>query len=181
MIVRRIDSFHCTGFAVFCTVSLTASSILESALSLLPTNDGTVKLATPIEALELIVHAIHTQTGFRLVSPASDPDSSVANRLPSNWTRDGTPTKLKYKHDQSSLEFVVSVVELGGRAMLAAVAVQVRSFPRFPHIGTISAHELTSRFPCGTESKVMLVRFTSDGLLVKLVVPSRLASVIHSR
>ncbi|ORY55967.1 PI31 proteasome regulator N-terminal-domain-containing protein, partial [Leucosporidium creatinivorum] len=107
--------------------SLTPSSLSSLAVSLLPSDDNS--LSSPIEALALLIHSIHTQVGFRLISPASpaveqeEGAQSVINKLPAGWSSSGSP-KFKYKHEQSSLEFVISVTELGGRALVAAVAVE---------------------------------------------------------
>ena len=108
---------------------LSPAALNRLALSLLPApSSGSPDLLSPIEAAALLAHAIHTSTGFRLVEPAppavADGEEGVKNQLPSDWTR---TTKFKYKHEQSSLEFVVNVVELGGRGMVAAVAVEVSS------------------------------------------------------
>ncbi|GAA5863659.1 hypothetical protein JCM8547_003684 [Rhodosporidiobolus lusitaniae] len=93
-------------------------------------------LSSPPQALALVVHAIHSALSFRLISPS--PSSTPAptstdggqaeaphpNKLPDGWpVAQGGELKLKYRHEQSSLEFVVSVVELGGRALIAGVAV----------------------------------------------------------
>lgn len=105
------------------TLNRLASSLVP------PSQPGSPDLKTPIEAAALLAHAIHTSTGFRLVDPAplaaAEGEEVVKNRLPSDWAAGGT-TKYKYKHEQSSLEFVVNLVELGGRGQVAAVAVQVR-------------------------------------------------------
>ncbi|GAA6039205.1 hypothetical protein JCM8097_000469 [Rhodosporidiobolus ruineniae] len=106
----------------------------------------TASLSSPPQALALLIHAVHSQLAFRLVEPqphtstthsdtpsdssATQPGEPTApdspphpNRLPSTWPQQGQELKFKYKHDQSSLEFVISVVELGGRALIAGVAV----------------------------------------------------------
>lgn len=110
-------------------MSLSSSTLLLLGLKLVPhrASDEATELDSPIEALGLLVHAIHTQVGFRLVQPAPAPngEGAEANQLPSGWSSNGSP-KFRYKHEQSSLEFVVTITELGGRAMIAAVAVQVR-------------------------------------------------------
>lgn len=92
-------------------------------------------LSSPVQALALLVHAIHSALSFRLVQPApapptegSDEEHQQANRLPDDWPPPHGELKFRYRHDQSSLEFVVTVVELGDRALVAGAAVDVR-FP----------------------------------------------------
>ncbi|GAA6017731.1 hypothetical protein JCM10207_000478 [Rhodosporidiobolus poonsookiae] len=89
-------------------------------------------LSSPTQVLALLVHSIHSALSFRLVSPqpasASSGDGGAANqahpnRLPDEWPQSGAELKFKYKHDQSSLEYVVSVIELGGKALVAGAAV----------------------------------------------------------
>lgn len=112
---------------------LSPAKLKQLATSLLPTpQPGSPDLTAPIQAAAALVHAIHTSLGFRLVDPppAATPEGDAAasnelkNRLPLGWS--ATSTKFKYRHEQSSLEFVINLVELGGRGMIAAVAVEVR-------------------------------------------------------
>jgi proteasome inhibitor subunit 1 (PI31) len=109
--------------------SLTPSTLLPLALTLVP--PSTTTLVHPADALALLVHAIHTNVGFRLISPVAPRAAGQAegqlmeeqkNVLGPGWD---VGLKFKYRHEQSALEFVVSVVELGGRAIIAAVAVEV--------------------------------------------------------
>ncbi|GAA5868441.1 hypothetical protein JCM3774_005380 [Rhodotorula dairenensis] len=77
---------------------------------------GGASLASPVQALALLSHAIHSQLDFRLVQP--DP-------LPPDWLAHGNDHfKFRYRHDQSSLEFVVSVQDLdpSPRLLVAAAA-----------------------------------------------------------
>ncbi|KAK4049352.1 FACT complex subunit [Microbotryomycetes sp. JL221] len=132
-------------------MSLDVSSVVATATKLLPTvvggNDDTVQLQQPFvlrnatDAVALVVHAMHTDLGFRLIkvgSQAVQPPSSSAsdsndssstttttdnNKLPREWTQQDT-IKFHYRHDQSSLEFVVSVSELGDRLFVAATAIE---------------------------------------------------------
>ena len=90
-------------------------------------------LSSPVQALALIVHTVHTALAFRLTQPEPlTGDGHHANRLPDEWPPHSSPGELKfrYRHDQSSLEFVVTVVELGDRALVAGAAVDVRPLSR---------------------------------------------------
>ncbi|GJN94413.1 hypothetical protein Rhopal_007493-T1 [Rhodotorula paludigena] len=87
-------------------------------------------LATPAHALALVVHALHSALAFRLVDPAPPPppaestdEHATPNRLPDSWPAPGAELKFRYKHAQSSLDFVVSIVQLGDRLLVAGAAV----------------------------------------------------------
>ncbi|BGP43576.1 hypothetical protein JCM10449v2_007617 [Rhodotorula kratochvilovae] len=80
-------------------------------------------LSTPAQALALVVHALHSALGFRLVQPAPTEGADPPNRLPDDWPHPQGELKFRYKHDQSSLEFVISVVNLGDRLLVAGAAV----------------------------------------------------------
>ncbi|SCV68197.1 BQ2448_318 [Microbotryum intermedium] len=101
-------------------------------------------LSKPLHALALLVHSIHSALDFRLVEPkpttasseGDDASTAVAdaNQLPPGW--EGSPSntsiQFKYRHQQSSLEFVISLLEMGGRALIAGVAVEL-SIARMPN------------------------------------------------
>ncbi|KAK4049308.1 hypothetical protein OIV83_004245 [Microbotryomycetes sp. JL201] len=117
-------------------VSLDRSAVLAEAAKVLPTsNAGSPRTAinNPTDALAAVIHSVHSILGFRLVKidsenvQASDDDTG---HLPDHWNTSRGSIKFQYKHDQSSLEFVVSVVELGDRLMVAATAVQASSVDR---------------------------------------------------
>ncbi|GAA5972883.1 hypothetical protein JCM11641_003987 [Rhodosporidiobolus odoratus] len=113
--------------------ALSPDSLLQLAQQLV---SSSTSLSTPTQVLALLIHAIHSALSFRLITPepasstptelsqASGETAPHPNTLPQGWpTKDGE-LKFKYKHDQSSLEYVVSVVQLGDRALVAGVAVQ---------------------------------------------------------
>ncbi|BGP11493.1 hypothetical protein JCM10049v2_007400 [Rhodotorula toruloides] len=120
---------------------LAPDALVQLARSLASPN---AQLSTPAQALALLIHAIHSALSFRLVQPKPDAEEEtgasegqqqgeqggqagegVKNRLPRDWPpEEGTgELKLKYRHEQSSMEFVVSVVDLGGRLLVAGAAV----------------------------------------------------------
>ncbi|GAA5896300.1 hypothetical protein JCM5296_002940 [Sporobolomyces johnsonii] len=81
-------------------------------------------LTSPTQALALLIHSIHSALAFRLIDPTPCSAQDHPNALPENWPIPGAELKFKYRHEQSSLEFVVSVVDLGGRALIAGAAVE---------------------------------------------------------
>lgn len=130
---------------------LSAAELLSLAITLLPPSSSSSSssersLENPIEALALLIHSIQSSTGFRLVSPSTDAAATAtsttvageaeapsvqaaANQLKDGWKRGGSPA-FTYRHDQSSLEFQIKVIEVGGRGMVIGVAVQVSTLLR---------------------------------------------------
>lgn len=92
---------------------LSPREVLNVALGLVPESNRT--LSTPISALTLLIHSIHSQLSFHLVSGSS-------GDITEDWT---TTNELNYKHDQSSLNFKIKLIELGGRGIVLALAVEV--------------------------------------------------------
>lgn len=69
--------------------------------------------------------------GFRLIAidESSGQNLSSATVLPAEWNKNGPGHyTFKYKHDQSSLEFVLNVSKLGGRTLINAIAVEVSPY-----------------------------------------------------
>lgn len=64
---------------------------------------------------------------FRLVAiDDSSPTRSVENNvLPDGWNAHGPGNyTLRYRHEQSSLEYLVKVSKLGGRTLINAIAIE---------------------------------------------------------
>lgn len=110
-----------------------ASNILDPAaltthlVSILP--DTNKRLSSVHDGLAALVHTIFTTLGFRLI--AIDDTSSARtfenNVLPEDWNTNGlTDHALRYRHEQSSLEFLVKTVRLGQRTLINAIALEVR-------------------------------------------------------
>ena len=102
---------------------LDPSAILGLLPSLLPQAEKS--LASPQDAIAALVHSAFTALAFRLVTI----DQSESNVLPIEWNKNGpTHYSFKYKHDQSSLEFLVNVSQLGTRTLVNAIALEVCRF-----------------------------------------------------
>lgn len=106
---------------------LDVSALLHVLPGLLPSGEGNV-LRSPQDALAAMVHTIMTRLDFRLVG-LSDEDrldtSATSNQLPPNWSMHGPDSyAFRYKHDQSSLDYLIKVVKLGPRAMIHGIAMQ---------------------------------------------------------
>lgn len=106
---------------------LDPSALTASLPNLLPPNRK--KLESQQDAITALVHTAFKVLSFRLVAvddstPAS---SNLDGILPDSWNSHGPGSyTLRYRHEQSSLEFVVKVVKLGSRTLINAIAVEVR-------------------------------------------------------
>lgn len=100
----------------------------SALLSLLPTllPGDAKRLATPTDAIAVLVHTMLTALEFRLV--AIDDDSIQghieSNVLPPEWTAHPGNYTFRYKHAQSSLEFVIKVFRLSNRTVVNAITDQ---------------------------------------------------------
>lgn len=108
---------------------LSSSSVCERANALLA--PGTA-LASPLEALTLVTHAIHLLAGFR-PSSMSPTSSGSAGLVPDGvlsqafWDDARGSPAFTYRHEQSALKFETRVVRAGdARAVIVATAVEVR-------------------------------------------------------
>lgn len=86
------------------------------------------RLSSPQDGLALLSHGIMTTLAFRLIavddeSPAQNFENNV---LHSDWNKHGPGHyTLRYRHDQSSLEFLLKFSKLGGRTLISAIAAEV--------------------------------------------------------
>ncbi|THH33578.1 hypothetical protein EUX98_g538 [Antrodiella citrinella] len=104
---------------------LDPAAILSSLPKLLPA--ARKRLATPQDGLAAFFHAIMTVLAFRLVSlDESSPTASFSdNVLPEEWNSHGPGNyTFRYRHDQSSLEFLLKISKLGGRTLVYAIAIE---------------------------------------------------------
>ncbi|KAI6035263.1 PI31 proteasome regulator N-terminal-domain-containing protein [Pisolithus orientalis] len=104
---------------------LDPAALLRQLPDLLPQSNKT--LTSAHDAISVLIHTAFTTLGFRLVatddvSPASPHPNSV---LPDDWNTKGLVDRtFRYKHEQSSLEFLVKVIKLGQRTLINAIAVE---------------------------------------------------------
>lgn len=95
--------------------------LLSLLPSLLPSSTSP-SLDSATDLLVSFIHAIHISLGFRLSSTLHNSDRVLARR----WNAGGPDSyKLEYKHEQSSLTYLVRIGTLGERAMIDAMAVEV--------------------------------------------------------
>ncbi|KAI9000889.1 PI31 proteasome regulator N-terminal-domain-containing protein [Trametes punicea] len=104
---------------------LDASALLHALPNVLPPEKK--KLDSPQDAIAALIHTVFTVLGFRLVSTdESDPAQTYeSNVLPREWNQHGPGNyAFRYKHEQSSLEFLVKVVKLGSRTLVNSIAIE---------------------------------------------------------
>ncbi|TFK76033.1 hypothetical protein BDN72DRAFT_786314 [Pluteus cervinus] len=104
---------------------LDPSALISLLPSLLPTSSK--KLQSSQDGLAALVHSVLSAVGFRLtaVGDMQVTASESINVLSAGWNKSGPDHyNFKYKHDQSSLEFVVKIGKLGGRTLVNAIAVE---------------------------------------------------------
>lgn len=90
--------------------------------------DSTTQLRNAYDAVALATHASMLAVGFRLVGlgedhrvdAQSDPDEPQP--IPSEWNAQSGSYAFRYKHGQSSMEFLVKVNRMGNKAIVMGMA-----------------------------------------------------------
>jgi len=108
---------------------LDPSALISPLLDLLPDKN---RLESQQDAIVALIHSAFHALSFRLIAvDDSSPASTTVNGIlpeacntngPGNYT-------LRYRHEQSSLEFVIKAIKLGSRTLINAIAVEVRDHP----------------------------------------------------
>ncbi|KAI0053100.1 hypothetical protein FA95DRAFT_1552990 [Auriscalpium vulgare] len=99
----------------------------SALVSALPNLLSSKSLPSPHDGLAALVHTAFVALGFRLIAvDDSSPPSTILNGLlPSDWNKHPGNSTFRYRHEQSSLEFIVKVAKLGSRTVMNAIAVEV--------------------------------------------------------
>lgn len=102
------------------------AALISSLPRLLPVPSKTLK--SQHDGITALLHTAMVAVGFRLVAvddsaPAND---ALVNVLPSEWNSHSPGHfALRYRHDQSSMEFIIKVVKLGSRTLINGIATEV--------------------------------------------------------
>ncbi|KAF2708798.1 hypothetical protein K504DRAFT_477236 [Pleomassaria siparia CBS 279.74] len=105
---------------------LSAGSLATFMAASLP-RSAAHQLKNPFEAVALAVHAGMIAVGFRLIGLGEDhrieahADALNPQPLPSEWNASSSYA-FRYAHSQSSMEYLVKVNRLGGKAVVLAMA-----------------------------------------------------------
>jgi proteasome inhibitor subunit 1 (PI31) len=105
---------------------LDPSALTSRLPKLLPKSNQT--LQNPQDALSALIHTAFTVLGFRLIGVDDTSSASTfdGNVLPEHWNTHGPGHyTFRYKHEQSSLEFLLKMAKLGNRFTINAIGVEV--------------------------------------------------------
>lgn len=115
---------------------LDPSALLHVLQQLLPPSSD-AQLRNPSDALSAMIHTIMIRLDFRLTglseddrlpsstSESAETDATSHNKLPAEWNAKGPDHySFRYKHHQSSLDYLVKVVKLGNKAVIHGIAMQ---------------------------------------------------------
>ncbi|KAI0306971.1 PI31 proteasome regulator N-terminal-domain-containing protein [Multifurca ochricompacta] len=104
---------------------LDPSALTSSIPDILPSNKN--RLESQQDAIAALVHTAFNALSFRLIAVDDSAPASTALKgmLPESWNIHGPWNyTLRYRHEQSSLEFIVKIVKLGGRTLINAIALE---------------------------------------------------------
>lgn len=105
---------------------LDPSAILSTIPTVLPTESKI--LSTPQYGVAILLHSVMTILNFRLVG-LDDSASDVQyerNVLPETWTKNSPDSfAFRYRHDQSSLVFLLKVIKLSKRLVIHGIGLEV--------------------------------------------------------
>src|ERR1700753_3914304 len=105
---------------------LDPAALIASLPTLLPLSKQ--NLSSPQDGIAALLHTAMTSLAFRLIA-IDDSSTSISSLavLPDEWNKNSpNHFMFKYKHDQSSLVFVLTITKLGGRTLINAIALEVR-------------------------------------------------------
>ncbi|KAK0636656.1 PI31 proteasome regulator N-terminal-domain-containing protein [Bombardia bombarda] len=109
---------------------LDPASILDGMAEALPTHekgDTTSDLSSSLDAVALFTHACMVGLGFRLLGFNEDHKiesecAKLAPRLPPHWNSSLNSHSFVYAHTQSSMQFIIRVDRMGGKAEIRGLA-----------------------------------------------------------
>lgn len=110
---------------------LGARSLIKYMATTLPTTPSS-QLSNPYDAVALLSHCILLAVGYRLVglgedhrietSPDEAADESSTRRLPDTWKDTSPNFAFRYKHTQSSMEYLLKINRMGPTAVIMGMA-----------------------------------------------------------
>lgn len=106
--------------------ALRADSIITYISKSIPSQEGRQAIKDPFAAVAIFAHACMLAVGFRLVGLGEDhkievhSDLTDTKPLPTEWDQQ-SGYAFRYTHPQSSMEFLVKLTRLGGKAIVFGV------------------------------------------------------------
>ena len=118
---------------------LSTESILKYMADALPTHaqdDTNSDISSSYEAIALFAHACMVAVGFRLVGFGEEQKMEeecqrLAPRLAAKWNSSFGSHSFLYAHSQSSMQYVVKVDRLGGKAEIRGIGLGDERISRF--------------------------------------------------
>lgn len=137
-------------------------SILKYMADALPTHvkdDTNSDLSSSYEAIALFAHACMTAVGFRLIGLGEGQKmeaecQSLAPRLPAKWNTYFGSHAFLYAHSQSSMQYVVKVDRLGGKAEIRGIGLGDERITRL---------EITAKDYVSSAALPLRITMTADG------------------
>ncbi len=175
---------------------LGTESIIKLMADALPTHakgDTNSDLSSSYEAIGLFAHACMVAVGFRLVGFGEDKKmgtlssnllsiystnmlleaecSSLAPSLPPQWNSSFGSHSFLYAHSQSSMQYVVKVDRLGGKAEIRGIGLGDERISRF---------EITAKDFVSSAALPLRITLTADGNEDRSNVEAKLKEVFIS-
>ncbi|RDW80867.1 hypothetical protein BP5796_05565 [Coleophoma crateriformis] len=118
---------------------LSTESILKHMAEALPTHkkgDTNSDISSSYEAIALFAHACMIAVGFRLIGYSEGQKTEaecreLAPRMSEKWNSTFNSHSFVYAHSQSSMEYVVKVDRLGGKAEIRGIGLGDERITRF--------------------------------------------------
>jgi hypothetical protein len=141
---------------------LSAESIIKHMAEALPTHakgDTNSDISSSYEAIALFAHACMTAVGFRLLGFGEGQKmeaecESLAPRLSTKWNSSFGSHAFLYAHAQSSMQYVVKVDRLGGKAEIRGIGLGDERIARF---------EITAKDYVSSAALPLRITMTPDG------------------
>ncbi|KAL5320188.1 hypothetical protein ACEPPN_010989 [Leptodophora sp. 'Broadleaf-Isolate-01'] len=140
---------------------LSTESILKHIADALPTHargDTSSDFSSSYEAIALFVHACMTAVGFRLVGYSEGQKiaelAELAPRLSPQWNASFGSHSFLYAHPQSSMQFVIKVDRLGGKAEIRGIGLGDERISRL---------EITAKDYISSAALPLRITLTPDG------------------
>ncbi|TGO90854.1 hypothetical protein BPOR_0048g00030 [Botrytis porri] len=140
---------------------LSPDSILHHMAEALPTHqkdDTDSDISSSYEAIALFSHACMIAVGFRLIGFAEGQENKteceqLAPRLSSKWNSSFGSHSFLYAHSQSSMQYVVKIDRLGGKAEIRGIGLGDEKITRL---------EITARDYVSTSALPLRIPFIND-------------------
>ncbi|PMD16547.1 hypothetical protein NA56DRAFT_649409 [Hyaloscypha hepaticicola] len=158
---------------------LSTESILKHMADALPTHakgDTSSDFSSSYEAIALFAHACMTAVGFRLIGYSEGQKTEaelakIAPRLSTKWNSSFGSHSFLYAHSQSSMQYVIKVDRLGGKAEIRGIGLGDERISRF---------EVTAKDYISSAALPLRITITPDGEEDRSDLEARLKEVFIS-